>query len=641
MATFLDSMSQLSIGDTEALPRILKAADITTTDMATSSRDLILSASGWRKVFAHDGDEENGSEDVLARDLVLMSLMARQYGLFLLDQKGGDPSKLRILVGQDARPTGTLLADAMIRTFISMGFSIDYAFIASAPEIFCHAKLNPTIDGFAYISASHNPVGHNGVKFGLDNGGVLNGQEVGPMISSLQASFQDQKAIDRALSDLLSLEERTLSEIFEKREEVKKASLASYHSFSTEILANSAEKAEQDRVLSQLKEDLTQFPQGIVAELNGSARGVTIDKDFFESLGVKVKVVNGTPRNIVHRIVPEGRSLNLCMEELVSARTQDPSFTLGYVPDNDGDRGNLVFFDTEQGKARQIEAQEIFALSVMAELSSMVYDGKLSYDDHGKAQQKVAVAVNGPTSMRIEELCRAFDVEVFRAEVGEANVVNLAGNLRDQGYAVRILGEGSNGGNITHPAAVRDPLNTIGAILKLLSQRDRNGRPGLFHIWCDRSGQEYKADFGLSEALASLPHWTTTSAYEDKAILKINSTSHGPLKAKYEQLFPAQWEEKKAWLEKTLGAVSWEEINYEGTEAKIGVGPQFRSGAEKGGFKILLKNKNDQPVAYLWMRGSGTEPVFRVLVDVVGNDASLEEQLLAWHVSIISQADKD
>ena len=41
-------------------------------------------------------------------------------------------------------------------------------------EIMAYAKK---LDGFIYISASHNPVGHNGIKFGTNNGGVLEAKE--------------------------------------------------------------------------------------------------------------------------------------------------------------------------------------------------------------------------------------------------------------------------------------------------------------------------------------------------------------------------------------------------------------------------------------------------------------------------------
>ena len=129
------------------------------------------------------------------------------------------------------------------------------------------------------------------------------------------------------------------------------------------------------------------------------------------------------------------------------------------MPDCDGDRGNIVYWDEKQKKAVILKAQEVFSLSVLAELTYSIWQ-------HGEEKDfKPAVVVNCPTSMRINEIASALGAEVFRAEVGEANVVNLAREIRSQGYTVRILGEGSNGGTITYPAAVRDPLNTIFALL--------------------------------------------------------------------------------------------------------------------------------------------------------------------------------
>ena len=108
--------------------------------------------------------------------------------------------------------------------------------------------------------------------------------------------------------------------------------------------------------------------------------------------------------------------------------------------------------------------------------------------------------------------------------------------LRERGNTVRILGEGSNGGNITHPAAVRDPLNTVFALIKLLVLRDEEGSLGLFHSWCVRSGQEsaYRDDFTLSDILATLPAFVTTSVYENDAMLGIRTKDHGELKRKFQ-----------------------------------------------------------------------------------------------------------
>lgn len=49
-------------------------------------------------------------------------------------------------------------------------------------------------------------------------------------------------------------------------------------------------------------------PLGIVAELNGSARSLSMDSSFLEAMNINSKFYNAHPRNFVHRIVPEGDS---------------------------------------------------------------------------------------------------------------------------------------------------------------------------------------------------------------------------------------------------------------------------------------------------------------------------------------------
>ena len=69
------------------------------------------------------------------------------------------------------------------------------------------------------------------------------------------------------------------------------------------------------------------------------------------------------------------------------------------------------------------------------------------------------------------------------------------------------------------------------------------------------------------------------------------------------------------------------------------MGTDKRTGAHKGGLKIILKDSLGNNSAYLWMRGSGTEPVFRVLVDSKSNDGVKESYLLDWHTAMIKEAD--
>ena len=274
----------------------------------------------------------------------------------------------------------------------------------------------------------------------------------------------------------------------------------------------------------------------------------------------------------------------------------------------------------------------------MSELAYLAYTGKTGEN------AKIAVAVNDPTSMRIEEIAAAFGAKVGRAEVGEANVVNRARELRAEGYEVRILGEGSNGGNITHPAAVRDPLNSIFALIKLLVLRDSvnpdgTTKKGLFHEWCARSGQEanYKDNFTLADVMATLPEYTTTGVSEPRAVLHIKTTDHAVLKKAYQQVFESEWEAKKQELKEKYGIYSYTAISNNGTKQTDDI--KDFSVSKKGGLKILFKDETGKPIAYIWMRGSGTEPVFRVMCDVKGNKPKEEAELLQWHSKMIAKAD--
>ena len=591
---------------------------------------MILSASGWRKVFASDGNEESLIESITEEDRLLTAAMASVFADLVLSASQDSPA---ISLGIDSRPTGPAMAAAMIPVFLHKGLEVRYTGICAAPEIMAWTGTEDSLDGFCYISASHNPAGHNGVKFGL-GGGVIGGGTAADLIDSYKLFTGSESGMGELEALLNSTPIDSVQNVMDKCEQYKTASYRSYEAFSRRIASGSDEKEKQDPFFTLLQKGIETRPLGVIAELNGSARALSIDKTYLSSLGIKVMALNETPGRFVHRIVPEGFSLDLCREELEKAHAKDDSFLFGYVPDCDGDRGNIVYFNEKSGKAEILEAQEVFALSVLSELTGIIYNGM--------DISQTAVAVNGPTSMRIDRIAAALGAQVFRAEVGEANVVNLGASLRGQGWIVPILGEGSNGGNITYPAQVRDPLNTLTALIKLLMITDMDEKRGLFHIWCELSSQEdkYRDDFSLSDIIASLPLFTTTSAFEERAKFPIKTTDHAVLKGRYESVFPSEWEAKKDELADRFGITGWEERNMEGTEERTGVGKSFRSGAEKGGFKILFHNGKGEFTDYIWMRGSGTEPVFRVLADCEGSSPEREAWFLQWHKEIITRADE-
>ena len=593
---------------------------------------MILSASGWRAVFAADGDEESASPEVDASLLIAAGVAASCFAATCDASRGRRP---RIAVGQDTRPTGPALSRAAARLILHAGADIDYLDVCASPEIMAYAALMEGIDGFFYISASHNPIGHNGLKMGGSDGGVLDGAAAATLISAFRREIARGEAVvatARILAEPASPDElRRLGAM----PELKARALRCYTDFSHTVIRGPGPRAQA--AYDAFRSAVRSTRPGIVGDLNGSARAASIDSDFLKDTGCRVRFINDRPGQIVHQIVPEGEGLSACRAELARLAREGEPYEIGYVPDNDGDRGNLVVYDAAAEVARQLEAQEVFALACVSELSWLVYTGELEYGDDGRPLRRAAVVVNGPTSLRIDRIAARFGAEVHRAEVGEANVVARARELRREGVLVRILGEGSNGGNITHPSAVRDPLHTIHSVLKLCHAPAVDWSDSPARIWLSRCGIEPGDRPSIPLIVSSLPRFTTTSAFEPRAAMRIRSGSHDALKARVESLLPDELPSLLALIPADLQIESYGIVNYEGTVVRTG--PGNRTGAGRGGFKILLLDRGGAERGFLWMRGSGTEPVFRVMADIEGDHAALEVELIDRLRDIVGRAD--
>ena len=586
--------------------------------------NMILSASGWRKVFSITNNEQDSSKNIGLENQAISVFAALVFSDYV--KEVANKQKPTILCGMDSRPTGSEIADATIKTLAANNVDVNFIGITAAPEIMAYSK---NFDGFIYISASHNPIGHNGIKFGLNTGGVLNGTENAKLVQKFNELCNKDDAVDYAMSILNKANLSTVENIYNNSPAQKQQALLYYKNFLKETITACKDTTKQDEIFSIIKNTINQKKLGVVCDMNGSARSISVDKDFFAENLINFYAMNDIPGKIVHEIIPEAENLVHCasyMEKLQNEGNCDA--ILGYMPDCDGDRGNIVYWDEKQKKSVILKAQEVFSLSVLAELS---YSSWLNKDNK---DFKPAVAVNCPTSMRIEEIANAFNAKVFRAEVGEANVVNLACEKRNQGFDVRIFGEGSNGGTITYPSAVRDPLNTIFAIIKLLSIKD------LFKIWCAKTGSQYKEDFSLTDILDTLPKYTTTGVSEKRAILKIKTTDHSLLKSRFQRVFEQEYSEKLKTINEKYGITSYRVALTNGTKELLDVTDFSKSG--NGGLKIIFYSENNGtkiPEAFIWMRGSGTEPVFRIMCDVKGNRPEMEKEFLQWETEMLQKAD--
>ena len=592
---YIDEKTGFLVCDSASDP--LRDVTCDASSLASVLERYILSASGWRNVFVASGDEEDPGDEVGEQDLVITAHIAK----VLYESLGMESPS--VLLAIDARPTGRILAYVTARILCALGAKVSYLFISAAPETMAYSHCG--FDAFCYISASHNPIGHNGFKFGCD-GGVYERSISDAMATRLRESIADRDAVLVAKALSAKADVKEIDRIMEDRPRQKEKALEYYRSF----------------VLRTAGVDGTFHAGcGIVGELNGSARSLSIDEDFLHSLGCRTHYVNDSPGQVVHAIVPEGENLVPCRDELARCHAQDPSFILGYCPDNDGDRGNFVYVRQSDGSCEILQAQEVFALVVTIELADLSHRGV----------ENLAVAVNCPTSERIDAIASAFGARVFRAEVGEANVVNLACDLRKRGYVVHVLGEGSNGGNITDPAKVRDPLNSIMSVLKLFAD------PALFRYAVHRlTGRQPEGEPSIEALIDAMPYYTTTGAFSTLAKMHVKHTDWAALKREYERLLVNQWPGMGLEGE---GIVSYEVHQTEGIREVVGIGEAFRSPAAKGGLKVVLLQQDGSHAGYMWLRPSGTESVLRVLVDLRGDRQDLHDRLLSWQRSLIEEAD--
>lgn len=608
--------------------------------------DMILSASGWRKIFAESGGAEDKDADIGWENRVLCALIAETFADYIISKVPED-EEVHVALGTDTRPTGKEMADIVIRVFLQKGIYVRFLDVAAAPEIMAYAR---ELDGFFYISASHNPIGWNGIKFGRNNGGVLEAGETNALADIFRKKCEADDAEDRAMLLTEGANEHSLKQVYANSSFFKMRAVEAYTKFVRTIITGIQIKKVQDSVFSSIKTGLKEYPISVVCDMNGSARSASIDKTFIPQSGLEFLPFNDTPGKIVHAIIPEPENMKRLIDVINDLHADgNPNMLIGYMPDCDGDRGNMVFWDEDAHTAKAIPAQEVFALSVMAELSfeewkrenlmdqGLLWKAQATFGEH-------AVVVNGPTSMRIDKICKTFGYKVFRAEVGEANVVNLARQKRDEGYDVRILGEGSNGGNITYPSSVRDPVATLFAVLKLLTIRDyrrEDGKfcKGLFHIWCEKSGisSRYKDDFTLSDILSTLPKYATTGVSESRALLNIKTQDKSLLKKRFQAIFTEEWAKHGDELNGIYGFTGYEADTTNGT-VEVKNAKDWANG--NGGLKIRFIDEKGNNKAFIWMRPSGTEPVFRIMCDVANGEAAAERSLLRWETTLIKKADE-
>ena len=98
--------------------------------------NMILSASGWRKVFAESMDAEDTSPKIGEANSFLCLLIAETFAEYIISKTGKkDPA---VVVATDTRPTGKEIALNVIQGLCACGIKVVFLGTAAAPEIMAY-----------------------------------------------------------------------------------------------------------------------------------------------------------------------------------------------------------------------------------------------------------------------------------------------------------------------------------------------------------------------------------------------------------------------------------------------------------------------------------------------------------------------
>lgn len=315
-----------------------------------------------------------------------------------------------IVIGRDGRPSGTDLEAAVRAALTAMGFRAVQLGVVTTPTTAVMVNhLNAS--GGIVITASHNPIEWNGLKFLTSRGAAPAKAQAEQIIDRFRAAAPDQS-----------------------------------HSASTaapQAEVESAHDVHVSRVLACVDVGAIKSRRlrVVLDSVNGS--GCVAGRLLLERLGAEVIHLNGEPTGVFAH-TPEPMRENLTeLAEQVAATGAD----IGFAQDPDADRLAVV---DERG--HYIGEEYTFALAA-EEILSQAGPGR-------------AVAVNLSSSRMIDDVAARHGARVIRTPVGEANVVEAM--IRSNCVAG---GEGNGGIIWPRVCLVRDSLSGMALILSLLARR--------------------------------------------------------------------------------------------------------------------------------------------------------------------------
>jgi phosphomannomutase len=361
-----------------------------TNNAGTTMNELMVGISGMRGTIG--GSLTPG----------VVGQMAAAFAVWL---KQSRPAP-RVALGRDSRPSGPWVRDTAVAALTASGVEVTDLDIVSTPGVAMMVK-HLSADGGVVITASHNPIEWNGIKF-------LTAQAVAPppdQAAEIVRLFQEQ------ITDFVSVEKLPTG----RRNTETHALHVKRVLDHVDVLGISSRRYKV-----------------VLDSVNGA--GCVATATLLSKLGCRIVHLNGTPNGqFAHEPEPTEKNLTQLADEVRRQKAD-----VGFAQDPDADRLAIV---DETG--RYIGEEYSLALCAKWILS----------------RKTGGVAVTNLSSSRmLDDVAQAHGGRVVRTPVGEAHVI--AAMQREQA----VIGGEGNGG-VIDPRIVpgRDSLVGMAYVLQLMA----------------------------------------------------------------------------------------------------------------------------------------------------------------------------
>jgi phosphomannomutase len=329
--------------------------------------------------------------------------------------KRKQPNNPTVFLGRDGRITGKTLADIISSTLLSSGVNVKAIGVCPTPTVALAVEHTNVVGGIS-VTASHNPMQWNGLKFFAATGMFLDGDE-----NNMLWSIADAGGFRYAPSQQIGAH---TPEEFWLRKHID--SVLSLKYINLPVIKKRRFKAVLDCV---------------------NAAGGVIVPQLLRELGCEVIEMNCDVSGIFAH-TPEPIPENLTD---LATRVRIEKADLGIAVDPDVDR--LVFIN-EKGEPYGEEYTIATAVKFVLEKEKQL--------GHTYSQ---SVVVNLSTTRAVEDIATVYGAKCLRTPVGE---INVAKKMKQVGAV--IGGEGSGGVILPAVHLGRDAIVGIGLILQMLAE---------------------------------------------------------------------------------------------------------------------------------------------------------------------------